>query len=53
MRRTFNCGIGFVLVVAADRADETLRRLQGSGEAATVIGIVGLREAGGDGTVFV
>ena len=53
MRRTFNCGIGFVLVVAAGQVDEVLRRLGESGEVAAVIGRVGARGAGGEGTVFV
>ena len=52
MRRTFNCGIGFVLVVAPAWVDETLRRLGDSGETASVIGAVGTRVAGGEGTVF-
>ena len=53
MRRTFNCGIGFVLVVAPAQVDETLGRLRESGETASVIGAVGTRGAGGEGTVFV
>lgn len=38
MFRVFNMGIGFVLIVAPDAADETLARLQASGEAAYRIG---------------
>ncbi len=53
MRRTFNCGIGFVLVVVADQVDEALRLLTEAGETATVIGTVGSRDPGGDGTIFV
>ena len=36
--RTFNCGIGGVLVVAKEAADETLSALKASGEDARVIG---------------
>ncbi|WP_299437495.1 phosphoribosylformylglycinamidine cyclo-ligase [uncultured Rhodospira sp.] len=46
MARAFNCGIGMVAVVAADRVDETLTRLTGHGEAARVIGRVVARDAG-------
>ena len=53
MRRTFNCGIGFVLVVAADAVDATLASLTAAGEQATVIGRVGARRTGGEGTIFV
>lgn len=38
MRRTFNCGIGGVLVVAAENADECLAALKGAGEGARFIG---------------
>ena len=38
MYRTFNCGIGLVLIVAADVADGVLQLLQQSGEQASVIG---------------
>lgn len=38
MYRTFNCGIGMVLVVPADRADEALAVLAEAGETACVIG---------------
>ncbi|MCK5770153.1 phosphoribosylformylglycinamidine cyclo-ligase [Algiphilus sp.] len=40
MLRTFNCGIGFVLAVAADDVDTALRVLRDAGEAPTVIGSV-------------
>ncbi len=52
MLRTFNCGIGFVLVVAPDRAAEALRSLGAAGEQAFVIGTVGARRPGEGGTVF-
>ena len=38
--KTFNCGIGLVLVVAADAAASTLAALADAGEDATVIGQV-------------
>jgi phosphoribosylformylglycinamidine cyclo-ligase len=40
MYRTFNCGIGMVLIVAASQADEAVRRLGQSGEQALLIGEV-------------
>ncbi|MQX36768.1 phosphoribosylformylglycinamidine cyclo-ligase [Roseospira navarrensis] len=47
MARTFNCGVGLILVVAPDRADETLERLAGHGESARIVGRIGAR---GDGS---
>lgn len=38
MHRTFNCGIGMLLCVAADRAEEVISRLAQSGETAKIIG---------------
>ncbi len=40
MRRTFNLGVGFVVVVAADDADRTLAALAAVGEAPRVLGEV-------------
>ena len=40
MLRTFNCGIGLVMVAAKGRADEVLAVLRECGEAATIIGEV-------------
>ena len=40
MLRTFNCGIGLVLVVAAGEAEAVLAALAAAGEAATVIGAI-------------
>jgi phosphoribosylformylglycinamidine cyclo-ligase len=42
MLRTFNCGIGLVLVVAQAQSDSVLGALQAAGETATRIGAVGL-----------
>ncbi len=40
MARTFNCGIGMVLVVGADEAPHVLRKLADAGETAWVIGAI-------------
>jgi phosphoribosylformylglycinamidine cyclo-ligase len=40
MRRTFNCGIGMVVIVAEADADAALATLRDAGEVATVIGKV-------------
>jgi len=41
MHRTFNCGIGMIVVVAPADADKALASLRASGESASVIGSVG------------
>jgi phosphoribosylformylglycinamidine cyclo-ligase len=46
MYRTFNCGIGMVLIVPASHADEALRRLGQAGEQAMLIGEVRRGERG-------
>ena len=51
MHRTFNCGIGFVVVVAARDADATVQGLNAAGEDAKVIGIVRERAADRPATV--
>jgi phosphoribosylaminoimidazole synthetase len=38
MRRTFNCGIGFILIVAPENAEDVLAGLLEAGEAAFVCG---------------
>ncbi|MDJ0787167.1 MAG: phosphoribosylformylglycinamidine cyclo-ligase [Myxococcota bacterium] len=40
MRRVFNCGLGLVLVVARDDADEVLERLQAMGERGYRVGVI-------------
>ena len=40
MHRTFNCGIGMIVIVAADRADAALTLLRQHGEQAHLIGDV-------------
>ncbi|GAB4516311.1 MAG: phosphoribosylformylglycinamidine cyclo-ligase [Roseibium sp.] len=49
MLRTFNCGIGMVVVVAADAADDVIRVLSGAGETVTRIGHI---ETAGDAPVL-
>lgn len=44
MHRTFNCGLGMVVCVPAERADAALERLRQAGEAPLVIGHVATRE---------
>jgi phosphoribosylformylglycinamidine cyclo-ligase len=51
MFRVFNCGIGFVLVVAPETALDVVARLRESGETPFVIGSVVPRGAGEAGTV--
>lgn len=40
MRRVFNCGIGMILVVKRDEAEDVIQRLIGHGERAYRIGVV-------------
>jgi phosphoribosylformylglycinamidine cyclo-ligase len=40
MHRVFNCGIGMILVVAPDRVEAALERLDAAGEAAYLVGSV-------------
>ncbi|HEY5647685.1 MAG TPA: phosphoribosylformylglycinamidine cyclo-ligase [Pseudomonadales bacterium] len=54
MQRTFNLGVGFVLAVAAEDAGRAVDRLNGAGEAATVIGrMVAPDTAAGQGQVLI
>jgi len=43
MFRTFNCGIGMVVVVAAQDADAAIKHLQASGETVSRIGVIRAR----------
>ncbi len=40
MLRTFNCGVGMVVVVAADAADAVVRTLEGEGETVVRLGMM-------------
>ncbi|HVJ35292.1 MAG TPA: phosphoribosylformylglycinamidine cyclo-ligase [Terriglobia bacterium] len=51
MSRTFNCGIGMILVVAADRAAEVEKVLQGQNETVHRIGKIGARAKDAPGCV--
>jgi phosphoribosylformylglycinamidine cyclo-ligase len=44
MYRTFNCGVGMVVVVDKKNADAALQQLKMSGERASVIGIIRARQ---------
>jgi phosphoribosylformylglycinamidine cyclo-ligase len=48
MFRTFNCGIGMVLAVPGNEAEEMLFRLAGLNEHAWIIGEIGKCEVGGE-----
>ncbi len=49
MHRTFNCGIGMVVVVPQEHVTQALQLLQAAGEQATLIG--GIRR-GNSGVVI-
>jgi phosphoribosylformylglycinamidine cyclo-ligase len=46
MYRTFNCGIGMVVVVAAADADKAVSQLQAAGETVAKIGVIRARNGG-------
>ncbi len=46
MHRVFNCGIGMVIVVAADQAEAALAQLRSTGEEAWLIGKIEARQGG-------
>lgn len=52
MFRTFNCGIGMVLAVPENEAEEVLIRLSGLNEQAFIIGEIGKCDAGGECVEF-
>jgi phosphoribosylformylglycinamidine cyclo-ligase len=45
MLRVFNCGIGMILIVPRDQAEDVRERLHGHGERAYVIGAIERKEA--------
>jgi len=51
MHRTFNCGIGMAVIVAAEHAEEAMRQLTASGETVWRIGSVQARAEGQAQTV--
>jgi phosphoribosylformylglycinamidine cyclo-ligase len=51
MHRTFNCGIGMVVIVAAEHADQAMASLNGAGEQAWPIGRIARRQDGQAQTV--
>jgi phosphoribosylformylglycinamidine cyclo-ligase len=40
MYRTFNCGVGMIIALPADRADQAIKQLQSTGETAWKIGSI-------------
>jgi phosphoribosylformylglycinamidine cyclo-ligase len=50
MRRTFNCGVGMIAIVAPDEADTALASLEASGEKAWLLGRIA---AGSDGVHYI
>jgi len=51
MHRVFNCGVGMILVVAADDAERAMAQLTAAGETVHRIGAVVTRTPGMPGTV--
>ncbi len=52
MLRTFNCGVGMIAVVPADRADAVAAALAGEGETAFRLGRMVARNEGEAGTIY-
>jgi len=52
MLRTFNCGIGMVIVASADRTRDVMTSLTESGETPIIIGEIIPRKNGGEGVSF-
>ena len=50
MYRTFNCGVGFVVIVPADMADKAVTTLQDAGETAWQLGQIVKRNNSGNDT---
>jgi phosphoribosylformylglycinamidine cyclo-ligase len=53
MHRVFNCGIGMVVVVAADQAEAVAAHLTAQGERVFQIGQVRARQSGEDQTLII
>ena len=52
MARTFNCGIGMVVIVSNDKAEEIKALMENNGETVFVIGKIINRAKGAEGTVL-
>lgn len=52
MLRTFNCGVGMIAVVPADKADMVAAALSGEGESVFHLGRMVAREEGAAGTIY-
>ncbi len=52
MLRTFNCGIGMIVVVSADNADTVKAALEAEGETIARLGRMVAREDGAHGTIY-
>ncbi|MDQ0454111.1 phosphoribosylformylglycinamidine cyclo-ligase [Rhizobium paknamense] len=52
MLRTFNCGVGMIVVVPADKAEEVSAVLAGEGETVMRLGRMVAREDGAHGTIY-
>ncbi|MEI3853346.1 MULTISPECIES: phosphoribosylformylglycinamidine cyclo-ligase [Ensifer] len=52
MLRTFNCGVGMIVVVPADRAAEIASVLTGEGETVFTLGRMVARDEGAAGTIY-
>ena len=52
MLRTFNCGIGMIVVVSAENADTVTSALEAEGETVARLGRMVAREDGAHGTIY-
>ncbi|MFQ5480419.1 MAG: phosphoribosylformylglycinamidine cyclo-ligase [Thermodesulfobacteriota bacterium] len=52
MLRTFNCGIGFIIIVSKNDSKKVLKALEKAGEKASLIGSIGRKKPAGRGVVF-
>ncbi|MGD9653148.1 MAG: AIR synthase-related protein, partial [Candidatus Dadabacteria bacterium] len=51
MLRTFNCGVGMIIVVPSETADAALKKLRGMKEKASVIGEIVKKRPRGAGVI--
>jgi phosphoribosylformylglycinamidine cyclo-ligase len=52
MLRTFNCGIGMIIVVAAENAQAVTDVLSAEGEIVVPLGLMAAREEGAQGVIY-